>query len=150
MSVPNINPPSGTSLSDSKFEETFRIDIVYQLLLDLIESMQGVAVAQAQRLQFLTTWQKAYTALMDQVPTFTATSALFSGTETEESNLRDDMNRINSSYTEQLRSQRSQIGDDAKALQSNLNQTNDNVTQAANMATSLLQELSTILSTIYR
>lgn len=150
MTIPPIGPPSGTSLSDSKFEETFRIDRVFKLLIALIEVLQGVAISQAQRLQFLTEWQKAYTALMDKIPVFTQTSSLFSGTDTEEANLRDDMNRINSTYTEQLRSQRSQIGDDAKALQANLNQTNDNVTQQANMATALLQQLSTILSTIYR
>jgi hypothetical protein len=150
MSIPEVNPPSGTSISGSKFEETFRIDRVFKLLIDLIEVLQGVAIQQAQRLQLLTNWQKAYTALMDKIPVFTQTTSLFSGTDTEESNLRDDMNRINSTYTEQLRSQRSQIGDDAKALQSNLNQTNDTVTQQANMATALLQQLSTILSTIYR
>lgn len=150
MPVDPLNQISGSSISSAGFEKTIRIDLVFELILTLISTLQRVAVAQAQRLQFLTSWQQAYTTLMNQVPIFTQNTSLFGGTSTEKSNLRDDENRVNSSYTEQLRSLRSQISDDSKSLQSNLNQTNDGVTQQANLATSLLQELSTILSTIYR
>ncbi|MFA6914779.1 MAG: hypothetical protein WC222_00135 [Parachlamydiales bacterium] len=150
MSVPPVDQMSGSSISGSGFEKTYRIDLVFQLILQVIGTLQGVAVAQAQRLQLLTSWQQAYTTLMNKIPIFTQNTSLFGGTTTEDGNLRDDENRVNSSYTEQLRSLRSQISDDSKSLQSNLNQTNDGVTQQANLATALLQELSTILSTIYR
>lgn len=150
VSLPPVPPPSGTSLSDANFQETFRIDRVFLLLIQIIQVLQSVAIVQAQRLQFLTTWQQAYTALMNQIPVFTASGSLFGGTDTEDANTRDDMNRINSTYTEQLRSERSQLSDAAKSLEANLTQTNDAVTQQANMATALLQQLSTIVSTIYK
>lgn len=148
--VSPVDETSGSNISSANFQKTFRIDLVFQLIVDVIGVLQGVAVAQAQRLQFLTSWQQAYTTLMNKVPIFTQNTSLFGGTSTTDGNLRDDENRVNSSYTEQLRSLRSQISDDSKSLQSNLNQTNDGVTSQSNLATSLLQELSTILGTIYR
>lgn len=150
MSIPDIPPPSSTSLSSSEFQLTFHIDRVFLLIVQVIEVLQSVAIVQAQRLRFLTTWQSAYTNLMNQIPVFTASGDMFGGTDTESANTRDDMNRINSTYTEQLRSERSQLADTAKSLEANLSQTNDAVTQQANMATALLQQLSTIVSTMYR
>lgn len=153
MAVPlpgPLPPPSGSSISTSKFEVPLLINRIFQLLTDIIGVLQSVAISQAERLQLLTRWQKAYTDLLDQVPVFTQNSADFGGTDTDDSVLRDDINRLNAAFSEQIRSSRSQHGDDAKALQSNLNQTNDAVTQQANLATALLQQLSTILSTLFR
>ncbi len=148
--LPPLPPPSGSSVSSADFEQTFRLDQVLVLLIGMIQVLQGVAVVQAQRLQLLTNWQQAYTALLNKVPVFTSQSTIFGGTSTAQNNSRDDENRVNSTYSQQLQSESSQLSDTAKALQANLSQTNDAVTQQSNMATAILQELSTILSTIYR
>lgn len=151
--VPPPVPPAGsTSISQAgaDFNQTVRIDQVFQQLLSLLQVLQSVAVVQSQRLNFLSSWQQAYNALMKQVPVFTAASSIFGGTSTEEINTRDEVNRINSSYLEQLRSANSMLGDQAKSMQSQVTQTNDMVTQVGNMATAFLQELTTIVSTIFR
>ena len=48
-----------------------------------------------------------------------------------------------------MQSRQALVGDDAKALQSNVNQSNDAVTQQSNLGTAILQELSTLLSEIF-
>ena len=45
---------------------------------------------------------------------------------------------------------RSLVEDDAKSVQSQVNQTNDTVTQQSNMATAIIQEFSTILGSLFR
>ena len=42
------------------------------------------------------------------------------------------------------------VSNDSKALQSTINQTNDEVQDQTDMATSILQQLSTILTSIYQ
>jgi hypothetical protein len=145
-----LPPPSGSSLSDSNFQNTIMINRVFDTLVNLIGVLQSVAIAQAQNLNVLTQWQQAYTNLMAKVPVFTSTSDVFGGTGTAEANIRDDVNRVNSSFLEQLRSSNQIVGNYAKSMNSSISQTNDNVSQFGNMATAFLQELSTILATIYR
>lgn len=148
--VPPVPDPGDSSIASANFNQTARIDQVFLQLVNLIGVLQSIAISQSERLNFLTAWQRAYTNLMNQVPVFTSTSSVFGGTSTEEGNIRDEVNRVNSTYLEQLRSRNSIISDDAKSLNSNISQTNDMVTQFGNMATAFLQELSTILATIYR
>ena len=49
-----------------------------------------------------------------------------------------------------VRAWRDQVGDEAKQMQTALNQSTDAANQQANMGSALLQQLSTILSQIYR
>jgi hypothetical protein len=147
---PDLPPVSSSSLSSANFNQTARINQVFSQIVSLLGVLQSTAVVQSQNLNFLTSWQKAYTNLMSKVPVFTSASTVFGGTATSAGNVRDDVNRINSTYLEQLRSQNSILSDTAKAMQTNISQTNDLVTQFGNMATALLEEMSTILTTIYR
>jgi hypothetical protein len=150
MTLSPLPPLSGTSIESANFNQTSRIDKVFNLLLNVMQLLQSVAISQSKNLNFLTSWQKAYTTLMSKVPVFVASSSVFGGTDTTASNTRDDMNRINSTYLEQLRSQNSIIGDMAKAMQTNINQVTDMVNQMGSMATAFLSELSTILGTMVR
>ena len=140
-----------TSLHPGKFVMVNILDRIFRLLTKILESMQRVAINQAQRLSFLTAWQRAYTDQMNQIHAFTSNngdaSGISGGSGTE---FREALNQANSQFIEIMRSNRSLISDDAKALQSLVNQTNDAVSQQANMATSILQQFSTILGSIYR
>jgi len=148
----------GTSLSGSGFKRVLILDRIFSLLVDMIEVLQRVAAAQANRLTFLTQWQKAYTDSLNQIHTFSKLNGDKidgsiegdRGTKEVQGKVRDELNKVNSTYTEQLRGNRDVIKDDAKALQSSVNQSNDAVNQQSNMATAILQQFSTILQSIFR
>lgn len=128
---------------------------IFELLTDLIGTMQRVAAAQASYLTFLTDWQAAYTELLRQLPTFTRGGEPLNETGTtglgkEETDARNELNTLNGALSEAIRGSRSIVQDTAKAIQSNINQSNDAVTQQANIATSIIQQLSTLLGTIFR
>lgn len=153
--VINVGPAvDSSSLHPGKYITVLLLDRIFRLLAKIIESLQRAASVQAQRLNFLTQWQKAYTDSMNQVHSFiqgdTSTFRAISDEPGDDHHERADLNQANSTYTEQMRSNRSIIQDDAKALQSVLNQTNDAVNQQSNMATSIIQQFSTILGSIYR
>ena len=193
------------------------LDRIFSLLVDLIDALQKCAAAQANRLNILSDWQKAYTDMMNQIHAFTANNGdgsltfhvdrtedlrdLYSGntiildpnvTEIEfdstnnivrvpytndvnfgntplginvgpladrddyisdsgedATKARSDMNTLNTNLTQRMQGSRQVVSDDAKALQTSVNQTNDAVQQQTDMATSILQQLSTILTSIF-
>lgn len=151
-SLSGASAPLITSVETSASKKVLILDRIFRLLVSMIESLQGVAAAQADRLSFLTQWQKAYTDKMNQVPTFIQSNGMpgIDGGGDESRSARDDLNRLNSTFTENMRANRSVISDDAKALQSNVNQSNDAVTQQSDLTTALIQQFSTILGAIYR
>lgn len=149
--VTAANATDSTSLAPGNYVKTLILNDIFKLLIKVITTLQNVAAAQAERLNFLTQWQKAYTDLQNQIHTFIKNNGDgISGGGDDNSNARDDLNRLNSTYTQQLQNQQSIISDDAKALQSNVNQSNDAVNNQSNFATSIIQELTTILGSIFR
>lgn len=157
VNQPFVNPPGfptaidNTSLASGHYIKTLIMDRIFKLLIQMVNTLQGVAAAQAARLNFLTQWQKAYTDLQNQIHTFIQNNGDYiSGGGSDASNARDDLNRVNSTYVQNLQNQNSVISDDAKALQSNVNQSNDAVNQQSDIATSILQEMTTILGTIFK
>ena len=161
MSVPPVTPPfppvtadtavDSTSLAPGNYVRTLILNDIFKLLVKLITTLQSLAAAQADRLNFLTQWQKAYTDLQNQIHTFVKGNGDgIDGDGDDDSDARNDLNRVNSTYTQQLQNQQSVVSDDAKALQSNVNQTNDAVNNQSNFATSIIQEMSTILGSIFR
>jgi len=141
-------------LKNAEMPRTLIIDKVFNILVLLIETLQKAAATQSDRLKLYTEWQKAYTAQMNQVPAFTANNPAYNtvitNNEDATKTARDDLNKLNATFTEQIRGRRGIVSDDAKALQTNVNQTSDAVNQQTNMATSLLEQLSTILGAIFR
>ena len=170
------------------------LDRIFSLLVALIDSLQKCAAVQANRLNFLSQWQKAYTDQMNQIHAFVAFNGdgigiidgdqaedwdgtVLDGSQTdlfgnpitpdtflainndrrwvdgqkpeEAVKARSDMNTLNTNFTQQMQGNRQVISDDAKALQTSVNQTNDAVQQQTDMATSILQQLSTILTSIF-
>lgn len=145
------------TLRYSEFERTLLIDTILKLMIKLITSLQEVTAALSNRLAFLSQWQKAYTDQMDQIVAFSQGSTTASNltgsigsTDGTARNARDNLNRVNATYTEQLRARQSVVGDTADSLQTTVNQMSDAVSQQTSMATSLLQQLSTILASIFK
>lgn len=152
----NVYHLTGGSLDGNDSEKALILNRILAVLIKLINSLQNVGIVQANRLKYLTNYQQAYTALQTQVPVFLRNSSggigLTSGSGSTAA--AQDRNDLNSSFNGQiidnLRSLRGIQEDNAKQLQTNINQTNDAVNQQTDMVTSFIQELSTLLSVILR
>lgn len=141
-----------SSLQQAHYGTVLILDRIFQKIVALIQSLQGITATQASRLDFLSSWQRAYSDLENQVPVFTQGGEAF-GENDEDSGgntFRDDANRVASTYTEQIRNRRTLVENDARALQSNVSNNNDAVEQQANTATAILQQFSTMLSAIFK
>jgi hypothetical protein len=133
---------------------------IFDLLLLMVNVLQKTAASQAQRLNFLTSFQQAYNEQMNQIHAFVASngddSALATGvklddpTDTGASQARQGLNTTNTTYTQELQGNNGVVANEAKALQSVVNQTNDEVQSQTDIATAILQQLSTILTSIYQ
>lgn len=147
-----VDNPATPTLASMNSYKTKVLDSIYNLIASLLSSLQSVALAQANRLTILTQWQKAYTDSIAQIHVFLAGDGTrLGGALANSGTVRADLNdHVNTNFREIMQNNRSVVGDDAKALQSNINQSNDAVQQQASMATSIIQELSTILSAIFR
>lgn len=148
----------GTSLESMDAKKALILDRIFLLIASMLNTLQRLTAAQAQRLFILTNWQRAYTDALAQMPTFLAvgnpitrlSDSNTTNPDPDKAKRRDELNTFNSTKKEVMTNDRNVISDDAKALQSNLNQSNDAVSQQANMATAILQELSTMLGAIFR
>jgi hypothetical protein len=156
---PNVGGAPGTYIEDptslhpGKYLLTLTLTRILKLLTKTISSMQSVAVQQASRLTFLTEWQKAYTARMNGVHTFSQLNGDSFGIDAidkDRSTDRQSLNQTNSTYIEADRSNNNIVADTAKALQTNINQTQDAVNQQSNMCTSLIQQLNSINQAIQK
>ncbi|WP_068467235.1 hypothetical protein [Candidatus Protochlamydia phocaeensis] len=142
----------GSSLAGNDSEKAIILNRIILLLISMIQTLQNVGIAQANRLTYVTQYQNAYTGLQTQVPVFLKDgSNPIGGSSTEAGQARNDLNSsFNGILTDNLRSLRGIQEDNAKKLQSNVNTTNDAVNQQTDMATTFLQQLNTLLSTILR
>jgi N-methylhydantoinase B/oxoprolinase/acetone carboxylase alpha subunit len=143
-------PPDPTQLASGDYTSSVILNRIFEILLTMVTSLQNVAAAQANLLNFETNWQSVYTDVESQVHTFTqGGGGAFSGSDSTSATHRNDMNRLNSNFIQTLQNRQSVVANNAKALQSNVNQSNDAVNQQSNLGTAILQELSTLLSTIF-
>lgn len=141
-------PEDTTSLAAGGYTAAIILNDIFSKILNMIGALQNAAAVQANRLSFLSGWQKAYTNLAANIPVFTSGSGAF-GTKTDDK-LRGELNQLNSNYAATVQNRQSVVGDDAKALQSNVNQSNDAVNQQSNLGTAILQELGTLLAAIFK
>lgn len=187
------NPPGyvdETSRAFGNYGKPFILNKIFDLLVLMIDVLQRTAAAQANRLNFLTQWQKAYTDELNQIHSFTglngdgeARGTTLNGTinmgddgtssfephggfadgsndhgdkvidkigSDAAGKARGELNSTNSIYTQEIQGNLNVISNDAKALQANVNQSNDAVQSQSDMATSILQQMSTILTSIYQ
>lgn len=178
-------PPPGTTLviagnqyvdstnnSWGNFGQPLILDRIFRLLVTMVDVIQKTAAAQANRLNFLTAWQKAYTDEMNQIHAFVANNGdatnnlpsrkptdpsinwTFGGLDSagskQATNMRQDLNTTNTTYTQQMQANSQVVANDAKQLQTLVNESNNAVQSQTDMATSILQQLSTILTSIYQ
>ena len=146
--------PTTSSVGQS-FKKVVVIDQILRLIVQMIGTLQKVAAMQSDRLRILTLQQSAYTTMITQVPVFTQGDGTVFGrtdltSKDEAQKARDQANNYNQTLTETIRSRRTTVQDDAKTLQSNINQSNDSANDQASTATALLQTMSTLLAAIYR
>lgn len=150
---------------DSK--RTMVVDRVIRLLIAMIDVLQKITASQAERLTFLTNWQQVYTNALVDIPIFTrgdgsaidgnptptevqASGLSLKDLQKNEDKMRREVNPKMQALQEKVRARRSQISDTAKGLQSNINQSQEAANQQTEIATALLQQMSAILSAIYR
>jgi hypothetical protein len=143
--------PLNSSVGES-FKKTLILDRIFRLIVEMIGTLQQVAASQSDRLRILTLWQQGYTELQTQIHTFTRNDGSYieNAGDDNMNNAREKLNNYNNTVLENIRARRSIVQDDAKQLQSNLNQSNDSANQQANMGTAIIQTLSTLLGAIYR
>lgn len=146
-----------TSVTTDSSVRVLVLNRLFKLIAEMIDVLQQVAASQAQYLTFLTQWQKAFTDLISEIKTFTrADGSVFgqidSTTATVQtfSDQRNQANQLNLNLREKLSNLRGVAADTAKRIQSRINQSQDAATQQGQFATSLVQQLSTLLGAIYR
>jgi transposase-like protein len=143
-------PVDPTSLSAGDYTSTEILNTIFSDIVNTLSVLQNAAAAQANRLNFLSNWQQAYTNLMGQVHTFIENNGDYiQGSSSSDINARNALNQLNSNLIQTLQNRQSVISDASKALQSVVNQSNDAVDQQSNLGTSIIQEQSSLLSTLY-
>lgn len=145
-------PVDATNLASGNYSKTLVLNRIYSLISTMLATLQRVAAMQANRLFILTSWQKAYTDALSQMHTFLLGDHTGLGVPgdpaAQQRAIANDT--INARFQQIMQNNRGVIGDDAQTVQSSVNQSNDTVSQQANMATAIIQELTTLLSAIYR
>lgn len=122
------------------------LNVIFDLVVKMIGTLQIVTAAQSDRLKFLTSWQQAYTNLEASIRSFVK-----SGPEwiQGDDDSRNQLNQANQTYTQEIQSRITVVNDDSKQLQTNINQSNDAVSQQTSLGTAIIQQLSSLLSAIY-
>jgi hypothetical protein len=152
-----------SSVSTTGGDEVLVIDRILRLLVQMIGILQNISSSQADRLRFLTRWQAAYTNLLTDIPTFTQGdgSAIDSNVSTRptvsskdtaksEATVRDQVNPKMQALQDKTRARRDAISDQAKAMQSIINQSQTSANAQSDMATAFLSQLDTLLAAIYK
>lgn len=142
------SPSQAVTSVGATSSKTYILNRIFELLVDMIESLQKVTSAQSDRLRVFTEWQTAYGAMQDQVHYITKDDP--NATLGDDDARRSEYNSYNATLIETIKARKSSVGDDAKNLQTQINQSNDTVNQQVSMATSIIQELANILAAIYK
>lgn len=139
-----------------------KTQIIFELLAlvsQMINTLQDVSTAQVQRLSFYANWQQAYTTLISKIPVVTY-SGLAGKVRTSGSSNTADTNsaiinatqaigNINQTYTQTAQGFRDSVSDEAQSQQSAVDQSKQQLNAQASLATTLLQNLNTILQSIF-
>lgn len=142
-----------TTLHPGKYLMGIMIIRVMNLLITMSKTLERVAVFQAEKLSFFSKMQNANTALMNTVHTFVLNNSdpiYISGKETEQNTARQNLNQKMTGDIEEIKATNNLYTNTAKQVQTNVNQTQDKVSQQSNMLTSLIQQMRSINSAISR
>jgi len=140
-----------TSVDTTSSKGVIILDKVLIDLIQVINTLQNVAAAQAQNLNFLTQWQQAYTDVGNQVHYFINGSDELSGNTTKQvADVRNNMNSENQNYSQQIQANQNVLSDNAKSVQSYVDQSNTDINNQSDLGNAIFQQLSTILSAIFQ
>lgn len=123
------------------------LNVIFDLVVKMISTLQIVTAAQSDRLKFLTQWQRSYTELEGQIHSFVKNGPEWIQYDDDS---RNQLNQANQTYTQEIQARITVVNDDSKQLQTNVNQSNDNVNQQTSIATSIIQQLTSLLTSIYK
>ena len=140
--------PRTTDTSNLKSANYVNAQVMNSLFIKLtrmVVSLQQAATAQSARLTIYANWQVLYGNLLKKVPTFAPGDG--SGLDTT---AVGQANTANSSFITLIQANQQLVANLAKSLQSNVNQTNDQSNSQSSLATAILQQLSTMLSSIFK
>lgn len=148
----NPIPTVSSSLDGNDSDKVIIINNILRLIIRMISALQNIGIAQAQHLNFTTQFEQAYTELQSQVPVFLKGDNNPVGPDnTDANNARNELNSsFNAFITQNLRNLAGLQDNTAKQEQSSLNQTNDAINQQTDMASTLIQQLTSLLSSILR
>jgi len=148
----SVSPIDQTSLASGQFNTTVIMNNIFKLLTRSLTAIQNVAATQAQSLQFFSNWQNYYTNLMTLVPNPTQFPNLNGETgvsgghaNTPSAGAQQTASQFNTTLITKLQNRQSIVGDQTKAMQTVVNQSNDAASAQANLGSSLLQEMTTLL-----
>jgi len=161
-----------TSLAAGNFSNTRIINQVYQNLIDVINELQNLTLAQANRLNFYSDYAQAYTDAINAIPFLVPgdgtpidlaaddPNTLATGTGSQDiqttttaaeqaAALRQQANAAANQWVQNLQNYRSQVTANAQAQQTTVQQTNSAVNQQTNFATNILQMLNQLTQMIF-
>lgn len=141
--VSNTEETDPTSLASANYTSTNILSTTFNLLSDMLNSVQNVAAVQAEGLQFYTNWQTWYTTRMAEVPTL-GTTGVLGGNQTE----AGDANQENTTLIQTMQNRQSVVSDATKQIQTVVNQSEQAATSQADLGTTMLQELGTLLPVV--
>jgi len=144
--VVSNKPVDTSSLGSGNYANLTILNNIFNLCNNMITSLQDAAATQSNRLTLFSNWQTDYTDALDQIHTFTKGDGY---TISSDSSDRTAANQVNTANTTAMQGRQSVVSDDAKALQSNVDSTNDAVNQQSTLGTAILQQMSTLLSSIF-
>lgn len=140
-----------TTVPSSQTDGLDVINKVLFLLISMINTLQKISASQAARLTFYTNWQNAYTKMLTDVPVIVKGSGSPIGSTSDDDKAsRQDAATISQTAQQNIQARRDAVQNEAKQMQTTVNQSQDAANQQADIVTSILQELSTILSQIFR
>ena len=142
-------PADPTSLRSAGYTLASILNGVFKSIISITTSLQSATAAEASRTTLMTSWQAAYTNMMNEVHTFTQGTDFISGTDSKSVTGRGDLNRLNTAYIQTLQNRQGAISSTSKQLQSNVDQSNSAVTAMTSLASSFMQELSTLTGSTF-
>jgi len=134
-----------SNLKSANYVNAQVMNSLFTKLTRMVVSLQQAATAQSARLTLYANWQVLYGNILKQVPTFTP-----GGTYLLNTTGVGQANTANSSFITVIQANQQLVANLAKSLQSNVNQTNDQSNSQSSLATAILQQLSTMLSSIFK
>ena len=124
------------------------------ILLEVTDSLQKLAVVQANRLELLTNIQRQYTELEGMVPWFTQDGTRIWGDDDKNEDAAGFRDELNNTFTQplisQLQAQRGLYEDMAKAGQNDLNSTTKALDDESELIQALLDQTKTLAASLFR